>query len=86
VSQNAKRWLHGLAAALIGGAAGAIDSGMALMVLTPDKFNLGPELGLTIKTTLVLGALMGAKSAFFYLKQAPLPEERTDEVAPSGKG
>lgn len=68
------RWFHGLAATFIGGASGAISSGLALMVVVPEKFGLGPNLWLTIKTTAILGLITGAQTAFAYLKQAPLPE------------
>lgn len=77
-------WFHGLAAAFIGGASGSISSGMALMVMVPEKFNLGPDLALTLKTIAILGVLTGAQTAFAYLKQAPLPEWEGEDrrVAP----
>lgn len=57
--------------------AGAVDSSLALMILVPQQFNLGPELKRTLLTGLVLGLLTGAKCAFAYLKQSPLPPEST---------
>lgn len=72
-----EKWLYGLLAAGIGGFAGAVDSSLALMVIAPEKFNLGPNLKTTLWTALVLGALTGAKCAFAYLKQSPLPAPST---------
>jgi len=73
VKVTTRRWLHGISGGFIGGFAGAIDSGLALIVLAPEKFNLGPGLGFTLKTTLVLGLLTGAKTCFAYLKTVPDP-------------
>lgn len=68
-----KRWLYGLLGGFIGGVATVFDSSLALMVIAPDKFNLGPGLQTTLLTACVLAGLSGAKIAFAYLKQAPLP-------------
>jgi hypothetical protein len=68
-------WKHGLLAALIGGFASSMDSGLALIVIAPDKFNLGLDLWRTLLTMLVLGLLSGAKVAAAYLKQSPFPLE-----------
>lgn len=78
MSLAARKWWHGLIGGFVGGAAGAIDSSMALMVLVPDKFNLGPGLRQTLETAVVLGLLTGIKCAFAYLKQSPLPPEGSD--------
>lgn len=92
MTSNTKRWVHGLLAAFVGGLASAMDSGLALMVLVPEKFNLGPGLGRTLLTVSVLGILTGAKVAFAYLKQSPLPTDSVEvtetkttkvEVSPS---
>ena len=69
-----RRWFHGLAATFIGGTATAISSGLALIAVVPEKFNIGPGLMLTLKTVGILGVISGAQTAFAYLKQAPLPE------------
>lgn len=69
-----QKWIHGLSAAFIGGVATAMDSGLALIIIAPDQFNLNNGLGRTMLTITVLGVLSGAKLAFAYLKQAPLPE------------
>lgn len=74
----ARRWFHGLIGGFVGGLAGAIDSSLALMVLVPEKFNLGPGLKSTLLTAVVLGVLSGAKCAFAYLKQSPLPPEEDE--------
>jgi hypothetical protein len=68
-----RRWLYGLSSGFIGGMAGAVDSGLALLIIAPSDFNLGPHLRKTLLTVLVLGLLTGVKVAFAYLKQSPLP-------------
>lgn len=75
MTSSTRQWVHGLFAALIGGTAGAIDSGIALMILVPEKFNLGPDLKKTLIVTGVLGILTGIKTTMAYLKQSPLPTE-----------
>jgi hypothetical protein len=82
---SGKRWFHGLVAAFIGGLAGAGSSSIALMVLVPEKFNLGPQLALTFKTAAVLMLLSGAQTAFAYLKQAPLPTNDDYVTPPASK-
>jgi hypothetical protein len=73
-AQN-RKWIHGLAAAFIGGIATALDSGLALIIIAPEQFNLNKGLARTLLTIAVLGVLSGAKLAFAYLKQAPLPSD-----------
>ena len=81
MTQETKNWMHGLAATAIAGAAGAIDSGLALIIIDPDHFNLGSGLRRTLLTIAVLGCLTGAKCAFAYLKQSPVPPEPTTTPA-----
>lgn len=81
--QSRRLWKHGLLAAVIGGFASSIDSGLALIVIAPDKFNLGIDIWKTILTMLVLGLLTGAKVAAAYLKQSPLPPDDPTEPAPA---
>lgn len=50
MQKQTKTWLHGVIAAFIGGLAGAIDSGIALMIVVPKDFNLGPDLKKTLLT------------------------------------
>ena len=71
-------WLHGLVAAFIGGAATMLSSSLALMVMNPEQFNMGAQLGHTLKTVLVLGLLSGAQTAAAYLKQSPLWDGTTE--------
>lgn len=76
MTNNTKRWLHKLGAAAIGGGAGAVTSAFTSNLFAPDKFNLADVngafrmLGLMLANFIVNGIL----SAFFYLKQAPLPD------------
>lgn len=79
------RWRHGVLAAFGGGMAGAIESGLALMVLDPEKFNLNAGLCRTILTIFTLGILTGIKVAAAYLRQSPLPVE-DDEPSPPKAG
>jgi hypothetical protein len=58
-------WLHGLAAAFIGGAANSI----AAMGLKPDAFNLGAQW----RSTASFAVFSGVISAVFYLKASPVP-------------
>lgn len=73
-----RAWRHGLFSGFIGGAASAIDSGLALVIVAPDKFNLHDGLGRTVFTVAILGLLSGVKFAFAYLKQSPLPPLETN--------
>lgn len=66
-------WIHGLAGGVIGGAAGAAESALALLVIDPASFNLNDKLGRTLLTVLTLGVLTGVKVGLAYLKQSPLP-------------
>ena len=75
MNKGTKKWVHGLWAGAIGSFASTIDSGLTLMVVAPADFNLNSGLKKTIIITLILGVLSGAKAAFAYLKQAPLPPE-----------
>lgn len=73
MTRYTKRWLIGLAGGFIGGMAASVDSALALMIMVPREFNLGPQLWLTIKTAFVLGVLTGVKVMCAYLKKSPLP-------------
>jgi hypothetical protein len=70
---NKGQWVHGIVAAFIGGVAGALDSGLALLLIAPETFNLNTGLRKTLLTLTVFGLLSGAKLAFAYLKTAPTP-------------
>ncbi len=70
-----KHWAYGLLAAVIGGFAGAVDSGIALIIMAPETFNIGPGLHKTLLTIAVLGLLTGIKFGVAYLKQSPLPRD-----------
>lgn len=69
MTQNTKTWLHGLFAALIGGGAGAVSSGIAIQFVSPQS---------ALHTLELMGAAFvtsGLLAAFGYLKQSPLPTE-----------
>ena len=70
-------WLHGLVAAFVGGSANMVTSGLALMLINPEQFNLGPALVHTLLSVFVLAAISGLQTAAAYLKQSPLWTETT---------
>jgi hypothetical protein len=65
-------WLYGLFAGFIGGGASAITSGIVLNISDPGHFNGKAGEFYTLIGTMFL--TNGALSAFFYLKQHPLPD------------
>lgn len=64
---NWKLWLHGLAAAFIGGAANAISN----IAVAPETFNFEAGLKKLLMSALVSGVL----GAALYLKKSPVPED-----------
>jgi hypothetical protein len=66
-------WLHGLAAAFIGGGASAISASFAVMVNDPRDFNFGSGLGNTLEVAATTFIVAGIFSAALYLKQSPIP-------------
>lgn len=76
---NGSNWKHGLIAAFVGGMAGALDSGIALLIVAPNEFDLSKKLGHTLLVIGILGVLSGAKLAFAYLKQSPTPWDGTTD-------
>lgn len=62
-----KQWLHGLGAAIIGGAASAVT----VVIVAPDQFNIYDPAALDrLGSVILVSALV---SAALYLKQSPLP-------------
>ena len=82
-----EKWLYGLGSAVIGGGSAAVTSGLTSMGFAPDKFNLanasgvGHLLGLMLANFIVSGVL----SAFFYLRQSPLPPASDTQFIPKQK-
>lgn len=72
---NWKLWLHGLAAAAIGGAASALSGALT----APDTFNFTAAGWTKLWHLAVIGSIV---PAVLYLKQSPLPAE--DAAASSG--
>lgn len=81
-----QKWFHGLVAAFVGGCAGAFDSGIALILIAPETFNLNKDLTKTLMTVAVLGLLTGLKCAAAYLKQSPVPPEWNGTDRRNGNG
>ena len=74
------RWLYGLGSAVIGGGAGAVVSGVTNIAISPATFNLTTADG-AWKVVLAMGINFGVVaffSAFFFLKQSPLPPAEGD--------
>jgi len=69
------RWAKGLIGAAISGTSAAISSGVSVSLIAPDKFNLGAELGNTIKMVLVTAGVAFVVSVSKYLKDHPMPED-----------
>ena len=75
-----RKWIYGLASAVIGGGASAVTSGITAMGFAPDKFNLTDSRG-ALHVLGLVGVnfvVSGVFSAFFYLRQSPLPPETFD--------
>ncbi|HXI40827.1 MAG TPA: hypothetical protein VNH83_12650 [Bryobacteraceae bacterium] len=77
---KSQAWLHGLVAATVGGFSGALESGITLIVVAPETFNLNAGLKKTLFTMLIFSLLSGAKCAAAYLKQSPVPPVWTQET------
>lgn len=75
MNKNTSAWLHGLLAALIGGGASAVTSGVVLPAISPNSFNFAGQLLPLAKVMLGMFLVNGAISAFAYLKQSPLPAQ-----------
>lgn len=75
MTQSTSAWFHGLFAALIGGGASAVVSGVTVSAIAPQSFNLSSHLLQTAELTLTLFVTNGLLSMFAYLKQSPLPAE-----------
>jgi hypothetical protein len=78
MNQNTSNCLHGLFAALIGGGASAVVSGVTVSAIDPANFNLSTNLGHTAELAATLFVVNGLLSAFAYLKQSPLPAEAVE--------
>ncbi len=71
-------WLYGLGSGFIGGGAGAVTSGVIVSAMDKSgQFVLGGAE--SIKLMLTCFVVNGIFSAFFYLKQHPLPDRELEE-------
>lgn len=77
MTAQTEKWFYGLASAAIGGGSAAVVSGFTAMGFDPAKFNLTNSSGILhlLGLTAVNFVFSGILSAFFYLKQSPLPPE-----------
>lgn len=74
--KNVRIWVHGLAAAFIGGGAGSISSGGVVTLVDPDHFRMGSTN--QIKVMISSFIFSGMLAAGAYLKQSPLPKIEDD--------
>jgi hypothetical protein len=75
-----REWIHGLISAFVGGLSGAASSGITLLIVAPNEFNLGEKLAHTVTAVGILSLLTGAQVAFAYLKNSPTPWDGTPET------
>ena len=77
-----QRWLYGLGSAVIGGGSSAVTRGSTSMGFAPDKFNLANTSGVLHLLGLMFAnfVVSGVLSAFFYLRQSPLPPEDVTQL------
>lgn len=67
-------WIHGIAAAVISGAANGVITGYAAIGIDPSHFNLAAGFIHTLTlagTSSAMSAIIGVAA---YLKQSPLPD------------
>lgn len=70
-----KHWILGLVAAVIGGGAGAITSGIGASVVTPEQYNFGAGLKHVLYLMAFNFVVSGIIAGAMYLKQSPVPRE-----------
>lgn len=75
------KWLYSIGSAIIGGGAGAVVSGISTMLIAPGQFNVTSWSGAfhVMSIMAINFVLTGILSAFFYLKQSPLPPLEADQ-------
>lgn len=78
MTKNTSLWLHGLFAALIGGGASAVTSGIVLPAMSPNSYNFSGQLLPLAKVMLGMFVVNGVIAAFAYLKQSPLPAQTVE--------
>lgn len=66
-------WLKGLIAAVLSGAFGGMATGLSILGIDPQHFNLGAGAGHMAKICLVSALINAGVGLFAYLKQSPLP-------------
>lgn len=67
-------WGYNMARATIEGGATAVSSSLVSMGLFPDKFDMGSQLGNTLKLMAGCFLVNAVLSAVMKLKQTPLPD------------
>lgn len=78
MNKNTSIWLHGLFAAVIGGGASAVTSGIVLPALSPAAYNFQGQIWPLFQAMVAMFLVNGIFAAFLYLKQSPLPAESVE--------
>ena len=68
-----KKWIYGLAAAVIGGGAASISAGFGTRLADPEKFNFHGGGGNLFEVMGITFSVSGLLHAAGYLAQSPLP-------------
>lgn len=71
-------WLYSLLGAFISGGAGAVTASLVAMGITPDRYDLGVNLGNTLKMMGGCFILNGVIGSVLLLKAKPLPDIETE--------
>ncbi len=74
---NWKIWMKGIIAAAISGGANGIVTGFAAIGIDPNHFNLQAGLHATLAIGGVSAAISAVLGVALYLRQSPLPAEKT---------
>lgn len=74
---NWKVWMKGIVAAAISGGANGIVTGFAAIGIDPSHFNLQAGLHATLAIGGVSAAISAILGVALYLRQSPLPAEKT---------
>lgn len=70
---NWRKWLYGLAAAVIGGGASSVTAGFSASIVDPSSFNLHGGFRHTMELMGMTFVVSGFLHAVGYLSQSPLP-------------
>ncbi len=85
-SRSMRQWLRGWLGAAIAAAASTISTGLSVIVIDPNTFNLGTGFHNVVKAVGISAAVQAAVGAALFLSKSPLPpEDEDDPAAPLGR-